>query len=66
MADILTTIVEKRKADIQRLGVTFGFDTIYMTDFDMNIIVFGLYIVQSILGCISGYFDFTNNKCCRK
>jgi len=26
MADILTTIVEKRKADIQRLGVTFGFD----------------------------------------
>ena len=26
MADILTTIVEKRKADIQRLGVTFGFE----------------------------------------
>ena len=26
MADILTTIVEKRKADIQRLGLTFGFD----------------------------------------
>ena len=25
MADILTTIVEKRKADIERLGVTFGF-----------------------------------------
>ena len=26
MTDILTTIVEKRKADIKRLGVTFGFD----------------------------------------
>lgn len=26
MADILTTIVEKRKADIEHLGVTFGFD----------------------------------------
>ena len=26
MADILTTIVEQRKADIERLGVTFGFD----------------------------------------
>ena len=26
MADILTTIVKKRKADIQRLGVTFGFE----------------------------------------
>ncbi len=26
MADILTTIVEKRKADIQRLGLTFGFE----------------------------------------
>ena len=26
MADILTEIVEKRKADIERLGVTFGFD----------------------------------------
>ena len=26
MADILTTIVEKRKEDISRLGVTFGFD----------------------------------------
>ncbi len=26
MADILTTIVEKRKADIERLGVSFGFD----------------------------------------
>ena len=26
MADILTTIVEKRKEDIARLGVTFGFD----------------------------------------
>ena len=25
MADILTTIVEKRKADIERLGFTFGF-----------------------------------------
>ena len=25
MADILTTIVEKRKADIEQLGVTFGF-----------------------------------------
>ena len=26
MADILTTIVEKRKADIERLGLTFGYD----------------------------------------
>ena len=26
MADILTTIVEKRKADIQRLGLAFGFE----------------------------------------
>ncbi|WP_022931954.1 bifunctional indole-3-glycerol phosphate synthase/phosphoribosylanthranilate isomerase [Treponema bryantii] len=26
MADILTTIVEKRKADIQQLGMTFGFE----------------------------------------
>ena len=26
MADILTTIVEKRTADIKRLGITFGFD----------------------------------------
>lgn len=26
MADILTTIVDKRKADIARLGITFGFD----------------------------------------
>ena len=26
MPDILTTIVEKRKADIKRLGVTFGYD----------------------------------------
>lgn len=26
MADILTTIVEKRKADIEKLGLTFGFD----------------------------------------
>ena len=26
MTDILTTIVEKRKADIKQLGVTFGFD----------------------------------------
>ena len=26
MADILTTIVEKRKADIEKLGVSFGFD----------------------------------------
>lgn len=26
MADILTTIIEKRKADIQQRGVTFGFD----------------------------------------
>ena len=26
MADILSEIVEKRKADIARLGVSFGFD----------------------------------------
>ena len=26
MADILTTIVEKRRADIERLGLTFGYD----------------------------------------
>jgi hypothetical protein len=54
------------KTLISIVGVTFGFDTIYMTNFDMNIVVFGLYIVQSILGCISRYFDFANNKCGRK
>ena len=26
MSDILSTIVEKRKADIERLGFTFGYD----------------------------------------